>query len=151
MAATRITHQDIEEIISICLREPGPRGRRDAALFAIVWCGKLSIPEAVRCGVEQAKRAVTACSPAFVLAVNSWLEIRPPADGPLLETIDRRGRLLAEPMAATTASEIIRRRAAEARIGYVTPQELLRASLLVNRPSIAPHHPDAIGSSDPPC
>jgi hypothetical protein len=133
MLTQPLSSRDIEEIISTCLSEPGLRARRDAALFAVVWCGQLSIPEAVRVSVESAKRIVSPCGKSFTLAVQAWAELRPAVEGPLLLTINRQGRIQAAAMPATTASEVIRRRAAEAKVGYVTPQELLRASVLASR------------------
>jgi hypothetical protein len=133
MPTPPLSSRDIEGIISVCLSQPGLRARRDAALFALVWCGQFSIPEVVRLSVEAAKRVVGPCGATFARAVQFWTESRPQAEGPFLLTINRRGRIEAEAMPATTAAEAIRRRAAEAKVGYITPQDLLRAAVLASR------------------
>ena len=141
--------RDIQHVISLCLSEPSLRARRDAALFALVWCGQLSIPQAVRLHVEAAKRIVTPCGSHFIQAVQRWMEIRPDVEGPFLLAIGRRGQIEAQAMPATTAAEIIRRRTAEAKVGYVTPQELLRAAVLAARNSPYGMRTDpSVGSCD---
>jgi hypothetical protein len=146
-----LTSPDIEGIISLCLTEPGCRSRRDAALFALVWCGQLSIPEAVRLSPDGANRIIGPCGSVFAHAVQCWAAIRPQVPGPFLLTIGRRGKIEAEAMPATTASEVIRRRAAEAKVGYVTPQELLRSAVLASRLSQRPASGAAIiGPCDDP-
>jgi hypothetical protein len=139
MHSAPLSPRQIADVVSMCLAEPGIKGRRDAALFALVWCGQFSVPEVVQLSVAAAQRVVAPCNAPFHQAFQQWLEIRSGAGGPFLLTINRRGRVVPEPMRATTAAEVIRRRAAEAKAGCITPQELLRAAVLASRRTV----PDA--------
>ena len=133
MDSAILTTRQIADIVHLCLDERDLRGRRDAALFAVTWCGQLSIPEAVRLQINAAERILAPCGGPFGEALRLWLQSRADIAGPFLLSLDRRGRLLGESMPATTASEIVRRRAAQAKAGYVTPKDLLRASVLSAR------------------
>jgi hypothetical protein len=94
-----------------------------------MWCARLNIAEAVRYNTEGALRIAAQNGGVWEQAIETYLRIRPMVAGPLLLTIDRRCQMTSQPMRTTTAAEVIRRRAAAARVGYVTPQDLLRGAV----------------------
>ena len=121
------TAQQVESIISLCLNDYGLRGPRDAALFALAWCGQLSSSQVVQVSTEAALRKVSPCGGLFLQAVLRWAELRPQTAHPFLLSVIRQGRLVNAPMPVTAAAEIIRppRRRSQSRVYHspgITPR-----------------------------
>jgi site-specific recombinase XerD len=136
-----LTDEEMTALFEVCAKDKNrARGRRDAALFAILRGGGLRRSECV--GLDLAdydpstgelrvlgkgnKQRIVYLMNGAEVAVNDWLELRGTEPGPLLTVTHRWGRIYLRRMMGMAVYEIIIERAQEAGITRFMPHDLRR-------------------------
>lgn len=133
-----VSTAELDRLFRSCLRDPTPAGCRDAVAVALLYAAGLRRAELVRLDVRDyhlrsrvltipgPPRRKTAASTGVHGAIQSWLEHRGSAAGPLLCPIDKRGRVSIRRISDQALYNIVRRRAHLAKLRSLTPNDLKR-------------------------
>lgn len=140
-----VTAAQVRRLFSTCANDPTPKGARDAALLAIFLSSGLRRAEAaslvvedydpstgrltIRASLPERRRAV-GLDPNARRTVEDWLAVRGSAAGPLIVGVNKSGRIGSRALTAQAIYDIIRRRASEARLPYITSRLLRRSYVL---------------------
>lgn len=134
---------ELRALFRVCADAGGPRGARDAALFALMYGGGLRRAEAVALNVNSynptertiavregkgRRSRIVPLPVGAVEAVEFWLSWRKRAAGPLFCRIRADGRpRLSSRLRGESVGRILARRALEAGVGRAAPHDLRRS------------------------
>jgi integrase len=132
---------EIMALASVCLNDPAPAGRRDAAILALLFACGLRRAEAValdmadvdtitgaitvRGGKGRKDRTTYAINGALE-AFQAWAEARETAPGPFLYPITKGGKIDTRRMSDQAVYLALRKRAAQAKVKEFSPHDLRR-------------------------
>jgi len=142
-AGRHLSRQEVQKLFVACAKDDTAIGRRDAALLAVLYGGGLRRTEVVgldvadfdreqgvlrvRRGKGRKERQVP-LMPGAPEALDDWLAVRGPEPGPLFFPSDGRSRgLVPRRMTAQAVYDMLRRRAAQARVADFSPHDLRRS------------------------
>lgn len=139
-----LTAGELRALFIDCAEDPGPAGRRDAALLALLYGGGLRRSEAVamdlgdyvpetgavtvRAGKGNKDRLVYATNGAS-LAMDAWLSVRGCEPGPLFLPITRSCRVMRRRLTPQAVLVILRHRAECAGVAAFSPHDLRRTMI----------------------
>jgi integrase len=136
---------ELRALAAACSAFANAEGRRDAVLFALVNCG-LKIAEITALTVESVrfsnKTGICNIVPPTrsgrgrrvelsndeLICLEDWLDLRGDADGPLLCTLGRAGKVEGKRLTMAYLKEICERRAAQAEVSHFAPNDLSRSA-----------------------
>lgn len=135
--------EEVRAMLESCRQDRGLRGRRDAALLAVLWSCGLRRSEAAGLRVEDlnretgelrvlrakgAKARLAHVPPDSLLLLSRWLDAARLSSGPLFRPLTRLGRLTAREVGLGSQGVYmaLRRRAARAGVESFTPHDLRR-------------------------
>ena len=138
---------ELRALAAACSAFDNAEGRRDAILFALVNCG-LKIAEITALTVESVrfsnKTGICNIVPPTragsgrgrrvelsndeLICLEDWLDLRGDADGPLLCTLGRAGKVEGKRLTMADLKEICERRAAQAKVSDFVPNDLSRSA-----------------------
>jgi site-specific recombinase XerC len=133
---------EIQKLMEVCARDETAAGRRDAALFAVLYVGGLRRDETsnldvgdynlatgemvIRNGKGNKARAVYVGNGAGE-AMRDWLTVRGDEPGPLFYAVNKGGRVIAQRITGQAVYCILERRGREAGIPAFHPHDLRRS------------------------
>lgn len=139
-----LTQDELARLFTACTADPGPSGKRDAALLAILYNCGLRRSEAValdladyepqsgalrvRSGKGNKARVGYAAGPSL-LAISEWLVVRGKGPGPLFCPINKAGRLARRRLSDQAVRKILNKRGAEAGVAPFSPHDLRRTMI----------------------
>lgn len=139
----RLGVDELRRLSEVCLADLGPAGARDSALFALLYGAHLRRSEAVALDLadyDTTSGALTVRSPSSGkvrrFAANSnarealerWIEIRGDLAGALFNPINKGGRIENRRLSEQAIYIACRKRAAEAGLPPMSPEDLRRAA-----------------------
>ena len=141
LAGRALAHGELRQLFALCAADPTARGRRDAAVLALLYGLGLRRAEAVavraedffaeerRIAVRQSKgrrdREVYA-GPGTIDALNDWMAVRGAAPGPLLCRVARYGQVELAGMTPQNLYSIVGRLGQAAGLAAFCPHDLRR-------------------------
>lgn len=137
-----LSPEEIGSLVGACERDPSPSGARDAALFALLFGAGLRRSEVVNLELSDYDRGTGALqvrgsgnrAPRRLTttaegrrALEQWLSRRGVAAGPLFNPINKGGRLEIRGLSEQAIYIACRKRAAEAGLPPISPEDLRRS------------------------
>jgi integrase len=138
----RASGDDLLFLKQICRADITPNGRRDLALISLLASGACNASEVIRLdqrsvNLERGTLRITPSSaeirldPDTVETLRAWLESRGEKPGTLFTGIDRSNSGIDyRPLTPSAITWILRKRAHQARIPYLSSEDLRRSSIL---------------------
>jgi integrase len=143
-AGRMLSAQELAALLRACTDDPSPAGARDAAmiaLWAVAGPRRAEIvnldtghydPQTGAVRIRKAKgnkdRTVYIANEARQ-AMDDWLAIRGPIEGPLFVPVHQTGKMRISRMTPQSVYDILQKRAAEARVINVSPHDLRRTAI----------------------
>ena len=132
------SRREIARLIAAAQKDAGPKGTRDAALLSLLAgaglkrsevtairladllprMGKLSLGER---RMQLGKREQE--------LLRAWIRVRGRAHGALFQPVNKGGRIVRRAMSGQAVAQVVTERAAKARLGKLSPEDLRRAHL----------------------
>lgn len=141
-AGRALTPGEVGAIFAACAADPTAAGVRDGAILALLRCGlrRAEVAGAPVAAVDLAGGVITVLgkgnkerSVPFPSgagdALADWLALRGDAPGPLFAQVNKSGRIVAAGITAQAVYDVLRRRAAEAKVANVTPHDWRRSMI----------------------
>ena len=154
-----LSQEELRALVAACERDRSPAGPRDAALFALLFGAGLRRAEVaaldlsdfdrrtsticVRGNGTRAPRRFTA-NREGLLALEGWLARRSIAPGPLFNPVNKGGRIEIRRLSEQAIYVACHKRAAEAGLPPVSPEDLRRSLLASKSRTAAPRRVEAI-------
>lgn len=137
-AGRSLTAGEVSAIFGACAVDGTPAGVRDAALLALLRLGLRRAevsgvqladvtPEGVQVLGKGNKERLVPLSGGARAAIDDWLVLRGDAPGPLLYQVNKAGRIVPRGISGQSVYDVLKRRAAEARVSDVTPHDWRRS------------------------
>jgi site-specific recombinase XerD len=136
-----VEHEDLAALFEVCAEDESPAGRRDAAMFAVLYGGGLRRAEL--CGLDLAdfdpqdcaltvrgkgRRERTVYLPESVCRhLQAWIEVREEEPGPLFCPVRMTGEVPISRLRGETLWYILKRRQKEAGLEGITPHGMRRS------------------------
>lgn len=143
-AGRMLSSTEVAALLKACTQDPSPAGPRDAAmiaLWAVAGPRRAEIvhldlrdynPQSGAVRIRRAKgnkdRTVYIDNEAKQ-AMNDWLAIRGPIDGPLFIPVHQSGKMRISTMTPQAVYDILQKRAEEAEVSNVSPHDLRRTAI----------------------
>ncbi len=149
----RFGARELVHLVASCRRDPTAAGARDEAIFALLAAAGLRRSEAVAldahdydpaCGSIEIRERRAPSARRIVLtqaardALDRWLERRGDGEGPLFHPVNKGGRIEPRRLSEQAIYIACRKRAAEARLPPMSPEDLRRAGPAANGASDVP-------------
>jgi integrase len=155
-----VGQEEVAALFAVCAEYPSPAGRRDAAMFAVLYGGGLRRAEL--CGLDLAdfdgadcsltvragkgRRDRTVYLPESVCRyIQAWIEVREDEPGPLFCPVRMTGEVPISRLRAESLWYILKRRQREAGLDGITPHAFRRYA----EPRIMPSPARAVGANPP--
>jgi integrase/recombinase XerD len=128
---------EVRRLVTACLADDSPGGRRDAAVLAALFVGGLRRAEAVALDVDNYETASghltvigkgrrqrrTALPAGGRRAVGAWLEVRSTDEGPLFCPVDKAARVTIRRLTTQAIYALVDRRARKAGVSHLSPHD----------------------------
>jgi integrase/recombinase XerD len=128
---------EVRRLVTACLADDSPGGRRDAAVLAALFAGGLRRAEAVALDVDHydaptgrltvtgkgQRQRRTALPAGGRRALAAWLELRGLDEGPLFCPVDKAGRVTIRRLTTQAIYALVDRRARTAGVGHLSPHD----------------------------
>ncbi len=133
---------EIRGLFGACADDPTPAGRRDAAIFALLYGAGLRRAEVVALdladyeadggaltirGAKGRKDRLAYATNGSALALEAWLAVRSSDPGPLFHPINKGGRIQRRRMTSQAVFNMVRKRASQAQVPTFSPHDLRRS------------------------
>jgi integrase len=134
-----LSRDELRALFAACAADPTPRGRRDAAVLAVLYGCRRSEPVALDVadyddvtgrlrirGAKGNKDRDVYLANGTKRAMDDWLEVRGDEPGPLLNPVDSIGRIRIQRLSDQAMYQICKRLAATAGVQPFSPHDLRR-------------------------
>jgi integrase len=139
-----VGHEELAALFQVCAEDPSPAGRRDAAMFAVLYGGGLRRAEL--CGLDlvdfdadncsvmvragKGRRDRTVYLPESVCEhVKAWVEIREEEPGPLFCPVRMTGEVPISRLRGESLWYVLKKRQREAGLEGITPHQFRRGCI----------------------
>lgn len=135
----RVQADEIDRLFSVCSEDKSAAGIRDLAIIVLLYVGRLRRSQIValntrdydaRGKILTVKSSNSTFHHSFELtqksaaALDAWLSLRGKSIGPVFYPINKSGQLIRRRMSDTAVRKILQKRAKQAGIAQVTPNDL---------------------------